>query len=859
VYPFNRFVARKDESALPFMKGFRPVTRRGTKGLVRVQTPDYFAVGFGLVLQPVARPDRTTDERLAAVLNGLPDQAIVQFAVLSVPQVQSYLENWRQARLESCDYPAVREAVESRYQMMVDAAAERQSVIPKRRAVPLTRHHYVFVYLPQPDGHAFDAEGDKTALHLRVGDIRNEFCKALAVQAGIANRLLEEPDYQFIWGELLNQQAAMSRRAAKVAHEESVFDEETTAPPPSFPESALLEDTTVTQKPGGQVSFRDASGELDMGALVVYGAHESVKDSSYPRVFTGAHAAELAGSLLHGTDYIATPGWMYTNIHVLDQALARETILGKEGNKRISRRMQDGFPDQGPYWVEQDLAKTVKSKGCRLVQAYTGMLVFAKPEETKRELELTKALWRRTGFRVMEETDTSAIRAAFPFQYSPSRQFPRQRGCERESLMTTYNAAALAHIQGAGEEASAGKGGVLCLDRRGQLTTLSPGDHPANPNFVVAGCGGSGKTMFALELALDTLSKGGKVVALCRDAQHLASQIPGGKVLCFESAQPQSVNPFSILKDPDKLWLDNGPLRELVMVLMYGAQADALPEAAHSFLEHVLSRVRLEHGKNASLRLLRAELERHASQSTSGSWAAEMSIRLEPFAGGEYSAWFEGENTLTFSESVTAVEVEELYSRDGRLKQAVVASTLYAAASWSCDGLPQRKTILVESDELDVQALSSRFVGLLWRQVRQHRGGFGIVARTMDLVNGDPVWQVVLDNSETEIFLYSSLAYEVGRLFSDGDREMAKSVRTGLGFTEAYVRAKSSRTSGIHRLVLDPVTYATISSNMHDHHRRRALQNSGLDEREAVRQLATECRERFNAGAGMTAPPHWKS
>jgi hypothetical protein len=206
VFPFSRknlFPAVTSR----FVQTLRPLVVEADTNLVSIEESDGLTLGFGLRMEPLFFPTREREERVAEALGALPAGALVQFSVLSTPQVKPLLDAWLTARINQAS-PVLRDLAQSRYRMMLDAAAGR-SLIPKQTLMPCVRHHFAFVQIPG-DVRKYSPLEREAFARIVLG-VQGHFMDALRV-AGIKTTVLEAANYHALWTELLNQQCPVRAR-----------------------------------------------------------------------------------------------------------------------------------------------------------------------------------------------------------------------------------------------------------------------------------------------------------------------------------------------------------------------------------------------------------------------------------------------------------------------------------------------------------------------------------------------------------------------------------------------------------------------------------------------------------------------
>jgi conjugal transfer ATP-binding protein TraC len=783
------------------------------------------SIGFGLTLAPMVLAGTDAEAQLEAAIHALPPDSVVQFAVLSSPQVEGFLDVWTRARTEKNTNPLLKQVAMRRREFMLKTSVG-PSMLPRTRMHPRMMHYHALVRIPFKGD--VEDEGARGAFVKSVKDIRSSFKSALEGAKIFADPMNEE-EFRFLLRELLNPHLDPRERL------------ETAQPQVPLHLDLIDRNTRVTVGENSVIGFAAGEGAPDVQM-------SSITVDAKPRFFTLPMMAQTLGSPIQWDERITAPFWSYTTIHVLDAENAKDALTTKLGllNRQTMSESAWYRAMMKSLYERKDMADQLLSetrKGHRLVRAYAGINVYAPPEEIREQTELVKSLWRKAGFRVSEEKyiGLPVFIASLPFQYNATMD-PPNRGLQRASLMHSLNAASLVPIQGDWSGTHPQRGGPLMVSRRGQLATFDLLQTSVNYNFVIVATSGSGKSFFANEIVCDFLSKGGnaRIIDVGRSYFRFCS-VMGGQNIVFSPDNPMSLNPFSDIFDEDGLRDAMPVLKDMLRQMMYPhIPEDQTPAWEYAAIEEGIAGAWKEKRQDTELKDVYAFLLSHPDKR-----AKDMAFMLAPWALGRYARWFDGKRTVSFDNPLVVIELEELKT-DPKLQAVVMSLVINQVTTEMYLGDRKKPKLLAIDEAWDLLGglTTGKFIESAFRRARKYNGIAGIITQSFEDFEKSPAAKAAIENAAWQFILYQrkeSLDYAMANKRIVGGEamlELLRTVRSGEGFSEIYVRGESGE--GLYRFITDRHSYYTFTTNPRDINRLNDLRDKGVPLIEAIDTLARE-------------------
>lgn len=803
------------------------------KNLVLLDDGVGLSAGFALHLNPLLIAGLDAESQMEAVINAFPSNSVVQFAVMATPQVGGLLDTWAKSRLSTSKSDMLRELTLRRHEFFEAASSGKISLTAADKIHPMLLHYFVLGRVPFTGD--YEKEEDLELFLRTAAEVRDTVHGALA-GARISSRALEEAEVKWLLRELLNPRISPRERMALA----------TDAP---LREDLIEREQRIRVTPEGYIGFSAQAEDKDeilMSAMTV----DWYPDQLYLPIFS-----TLLGSLLAREDHITVPFWAYTTIHVLDPDSALERLTAKLGalNKQ-SMSESPWYKSMMSHLFEQrdsvmGLIKAANA-GHPLVRAYSGINLYGTAMNVRQATEYVKGLWRRAGVRASQEKYIAlpTFLASLPMHYTPAMD-PPGKGLQRAMTMHSANAAALAFVQGDWSGSDPHKGGPLLISRRGHIASMDLFDTQTNFNFVVVAESGAGKSYFCNDLSVDFLTRNGVVRIIDAGASYYRQCTTlGGQNLVFDPNDPLSMNPFTGVEDEADLRELMPMIKSLLRQMAYPLQPEVdTPAWEYAAIEAAVTAAWQE--KRGATEL--ADVYNWLMAQTDER-AQDLAFQLAPYAIGRYAPWFSGVREVKFENDFIVIELDHLKS-DPEL-QAVVLSLCISQITKDLylSGRERPKLLLVdEAWQLLAGVQTGKFIETAFRTIRKHNGIAGVITQTFMDFDKSPAAQAAIANAAWQFVLSQkddSLQYarKQGYLSDDDMLKILRTVKSGNGFSEVYVKSETGQ--GVYRLITDRHAYYTFTTRATDIVKIDNLREQGLSLEDAVDHLAREDYQKFWGG-----------
>lgn len=372
---------------------------------------------------------------------------------------------------------------------------------------------------------------------------------------------------------------------------------------------------------------------------------------------------------------------------------------------------------------------------------------------------------------------------------------------------------------------------IAPIARDGQIMAFDLFDSQTNFNAVVAAESGAGKSFLLQLLTSSYLASGAWIwtIDIGGSYRNLCEQL-GGEYIDFADRQI-CLNPFRLVRD----WEEEADIVEALIAAM-AAETERLSDFQRSVLRETLTAVWDAMGPETTVDAIAARLKAHPDQR-----ANDVGATLYAYtSAGNYGRYFSGENTVTFSNRYTVLELGALRNR--KHLQRIVLLQLVFQIQQAMHALPRdaRKLLFVdEAWELLSDGEVGRFIEHGYRRFRKQRGALVLATQSLgDLYNTD-VGVAIAENSANKLLL-GQKAEVIDRLVQTSKLAMApglvtllKSVHSVKGrFSEVFFITDSG--AGVGRIVVDPATRLLLSSDAVDVAALDAARARGLSLKDAI-------------------------
>ena len=258
-------------------------------------------------------------------------------------------------------------------------------------------------------------------------------------------------------------------------------------------------------------------------------------------------------------------------------------------------------------------------------------------------------------------------------------------------------------------------------------------------------------------------------------------------------------------------------------------------------------------GKEVFLRDIHAALGALASEHPA---AKDLAVSISEYLNdGPYARFFDGPNEVDFACPLVAIDLGDAALEDA-VTSVLVMGIMYRIAQASKEWLTQDKYLVIdEAWTLLKSPACARFIENVSRTARKFRLSLVILSQQLTDLEG-PSGRAILAQASYKVCLHQdpdAIRPAAGLLgLNSREVELYTSLRTLPGtYSELFIKTPSS--SGVARLVMDPLAYWITTSDMGD---RKLLDQvlekkkaRGFSGREALRQALIEASVRYPHGA----------
>ncbi|MFE8032862.1 type IV secretion system protein TraC [Thiohalocapsa marina] len=763
-------------------------------------------LGFGFLCLPLAGADEAYAERLSVLLNqDWPAETLMQVALWSSPDIDEQLAVMLGLRLD-LDDAVLREATRQRLEFLRAGVSEPLVPGTDIRA----RDLLVVISVKVPIGSGLASPEELK----RVGELRAT-AKQILTTAGLLPRTLTADRYVRLMGTLLNWGPEASWRARIVPE----------CDPQRLIREQLLDYTHALEAEAGAVQ---------LGETVV----QTLSCKRYPdRVGFGIGTRYL-GDPLSGTRGIRHNALITLNLHFPEQ----ERLRGRMKAQRqwatntaygpLAKFMPEVLARKHGY----DVLFSALDNGDRPLQAYLSLTLFSSRAEAQAAASNAITYWRELGFQLMR--DRYFVLPLF----LNALPFGADRAAIRDTMRYRTLGArhAVALLPVFGDWKGTGTPVINLLSRTGQLMDLSLFDSQSNYNAVVAASSGAGKSFFTNELVSSYLSAGARcwILDVGRSYEKLCDAL-GGQFIAFTDAADICINPFELVQR----WEEEADVVTAIITAM-AAPTEPLGDYRTAGLKRVLKAVWDARGQGMLVDDIAAALLADADARIQ-----DVGRQLFSFtSAGEYGRFFNGPNTITFTDQLVVLELEELKSRR-HLQQVVLLQLIYQIQQAMYLGArgQQKLVVIDEAWDLLTNGDVGKFIESGYRRFRKYGGAAVTVTQSLADLYGNPVGRAIAENS-ANTFLLAQPAQAIDQLsaekrlpLSAPAAELLKTVHTVAGaYSEIF--CLTTLGGGIGRLVVDPFRRLLYSTAPQDVAALDALRARGLSVVEAINRLNEERR-----------------
>lgn len=798
--------------------------------LVMMDDSETLYCGFGFRVSSMIVGGRDLEDQLEGVINALPQDSIFMTAQWHSDDITEWMNDWRSARLKYCDNQLLKDMVEARYNYVMGARRDK-SLLPNETFHPRNVQNYVFVKVPYTGSMESPFELDDWANQCR--ELRESVNGRLA-GCGLHPVNMDGPAFKRLLRQLLNPQFETDNIDARESKNEE------------FPEDLVEREGRMHVNDGGHLVF--SGGDQDVAVV-------PITIDYYPDTLYLPNLRSLIGNIAEREERINDPFWIWTAVHVPEPDIAREAITGKLGliNKQTLSE-SDWFRSMASHLFDrkaetEELLSSTRSRR-QIVRAVSGINVYTRPERAANTAEAICNMWRKSGFQASIEKNIGLPiwLSSLPMQYNYKADQPTS-GLMRMEMVHSLNAACMSHVAADWRGVHPSRGGPLFVSRRGQLAAFDLFSSDTNYNLATIATSGSGKSFVNNELVCDILARGGmvRIIDVGRSYFKLADVL-GGQNLVFNANEPQSINPFSDIKDEATLAEMMPLLKETLSVMAYPRSEHSIPAWEYQFLEDAIYRCWHTYGEDLGLGHICDALNQHEDKR-----AQDLSWQLKPYGHGRYAVWFNGRKTLSFEGMMTVLELEELnQDQDFRaiiliISMNMIMRDIYLKNKSRPDGsFPPALLLIDEAWDLlgsdgGGESATAKFIETASRRIRKYGGSLVVISQAYGDLLKSGAAKAALDNSAWKFSLQQSQpsiksARDSGALPPEDLAlwKMLSTVKKGKFYSEIHV-IDGSQCHDVYRFIVDPVSLYTFTTNPEDKAKIESYRtNYGMNYREAI-------------------------
>ncbi|MYF47406.1 MAG: hypothetical protein F4214_00205 [Candidatus Dadabacteria bacterium] len=218
---------------------------------------------------------------------------------------------------------------------------------------------------------------------------------------------------------------------------------------------------------------------------------------------------------------------------------------------------------------------------------------------------------------------------------------------------------------------------------------------------------------------------------------------------------------------------------------------------------------------------------------------------------GQYGRFFEGPSSLSFESDLNVLELEELKAKP-ELQTVVVLMIIWHIEREMYLGSRERRKLAIIDEAWDLLGggVSGEFIAHGYRRARKYNGAFvSITQSLLDFYRAGDLGESVLENSAWMFMLRQKgeSVEEIKKggklLLGDYFGELVSTLSTRPGeFSEVFIY-NSERGMGLGRLVVDPFSYWTYTTNPDDVSLLNGFISEGMEVHEAIERCIEVSRK----------------
>jgi len=278
------------------------------------------------------------------------------------------------------------------------------------------------------------------------------------------------------------------------------------------------------------------------------------------------------------------------------------------------------------------------------------------------------------------------------------------------------------------------------------------------------------------------------------------------------------------------------------LIVAMAAPTEPLKDIQVAELKRVLKSIWGEKGRDMTTDDLAARLIETDDQRV-----RDVGYQLYPFTSeGEYGRYMIGDNTISFKNRFTVLELEALKGRR-HLQQVVLLELVYQIQQTVYRGERDRPKIVIIDEAWDLLSGGNvaSFINDAYRRFRKYGAAAVVVLQSIADLYENPVGRAIAENSPNMYLLgqkgesIDSLKQNKRLSLNDAGYTFLKSVHTISGlYSEIFCITDYG--SGIGRLIVDPFRKLMYSTHPKDVQQIKEKQQQGMSVTEAIDAILKE-------------------
>ena len=762
-------------------------------------------IGFGFVAKPLPGGDESVTQRLNVLFSfDYPKESFIQIMLMGSQDIRPTLDKIK--RIRNTKDPALKESMNNRIKMLTEGAHQSISL----HAQSFVREFKVIftIKIPLEQKHQLPRQHEISLAR----DIRLSFEQTLK-SAGFLPQAMDAEMYLRIIGQLLHwRPSANWRSSAPYYDQASTINEQVSE----------YDDMMQTDANGvwlGDKRLRIMSPVRLPGQMSLQNMRRMIGDP-----LTGARG-------IHGNFFINL------NLLIPDNAVEKQKA-DKEMNA-INYQAFGPMLKFNPKLIfkkdSADLLFNSINDGDRIIKIKLCVGLFADSLNNS-ETRLTEAqtYFSEIGWSMKEDKYLTLpmLINSLPFcADAKAVQF-----LQRYKRVGSKHAVEFMPI--ISDWSGTGTPQLTFISRGGQIMNMDVFDSNTNYNTCIVAASGSGKSFLTNDIITSYISSGAKcwVIDIGRSYEKLTTAM-GGDFVEFGETSQICLNPFQIIKN----YNEEADMLVGIMVSM-AAMEDKLSDLQLARLRSILKALWDEYEGRMTVDLVADKLLEDEDRRV-----VDMGHQLFAFtAVGEYGRFFNGENNVNFTQSLTCLELEELKGRS-HLQQVVLLILIYQIQQAMYLGSRDQRKILIIDEAWDLLAKGNiaKFIETGYRRFRKYNGAAITITQSLNDLYSSPSGVAIAENSANLYLLYQkpetieSIKRQNRLMIGEGGYTFLKSVHTVTGqYSEIFF--STSYGLGIGRLMVDKYTKLLYSTHPEDIKRISERTRRGMTTAEAIEDILLE-------------------